>query len=65
MKKAMNAVVMAVAVAAAACSSTAPAKSQPAVSDDARAERGKYLVSMIGCNDCHTPLKMGDRKSVV
>jgi cytochrome c len=22
-------------------------------------ERGKYLVSAIGCNDCHTPLKMG------
>src|SRR5438270_8083991 len=23
------------------------------------AERGKYLVTAIGCNDCHTPLKMG------
>ncbi len=22
-------------------------------------ERGKYLVTIIGCNDCHTPLKMG------
>lgn len=22
-------------------------------------ERGKYLVTAIGCNDCHTPLKMG------
>jgi hypothetical protein len=24
-----------------------------------RVERGRYLVSVIGCNDCHTPLKMG------
>jgi mono/diheme cytochrome c family protein len=23
------------------------------------AQRGRYLVTMIGCNDCHTPLKMG------
>jgi len=24
-----------------------------------RVARGKYLVSVIGCGDCHTPLKMG------
>jgi mono/diheme cytochrome c family protein len=24
-----------------------------------RVERGQYLVSIMGCNDCHTPLKMG------
>jgi len=24
-----------------------------------RAARGKYLVTAMGCNDCHTPLKMG------
>ncbi len=23
-------------------------------------DRGKYLVTTIGCNDCHTPWKMGD-----
>ena len=23
------------------------------------AQRGQYLVNMIGCSDCHTPLKMG------
>jgi len=22
-------------------------------------ERGKYLVTIVGCNDCHTPLMMG------
>jgi len=26
-----------------------------------RVERGKYLVSMIGCSDCHTPFKMGPK----
>ena len=26
-----------------------------------RIERGKYLVSIVGCNDCHTPLKMGPK----
>src|SRR5262252_5083427 len=32
-----------------------------ASSSNSRVERGKYLVSIIGCNDCHTPLKMGPR----
>lgn len=27
--------------------------------DAARVERGRYLVSIMGCNDCHTPWKMG------
>ena len=27
----------------------------------ARVERGAYLVKTMGCNDCHTPLKMGPR----
>ncbi|HYG69654.1 MAG TPA: c-type cytochrome, partial [Anaeromyxobacteraceae bacterium] len=26
---------------------------------DATVARGKYLVTVAGCNDCHTPLKMG------
>jgi hypothetical protein len=30
----------------------------PAV-QKARVERGAYLVTMMGCNDCHTPWKMG------
>ena len=29
----------------------------PAASD--QVARGKYLVTIAGCNDCHTPLKMG------
>jgi hypothetical protein len=27
--------------------------------DTARVERGAYLVRIMGCNDCHTPLKLG------
>jgi hypothetical protein len=27
----------------------------PALADDARVARGKYLVSIAGCSDCHTP----------
>ena len=29
--------------------------------DPTRIERGAYLVRIMGCNDCHTPLKMGPR----
>ncbi len=35
-----------------------------AVSKDSPAstvERGKYLVEFGGCNDCHTPMKMGEK----
>ena len=27
----------------------------------ARVERGQYLVTVVGCGDCHTPLKMGPK----
>jgi mono/diheme cytochrome c family protein len=36
----------------------APAK--PAASNATQVARGKYLVAGHGCNDCHTPYKMGD-----
>jgi len=41
----------------------APAKApaaKPAASNAAQVARGKYLVTMHVCNDCHTPAKMGD-----
>jgi hypothetical protein len=38
--------------AAAAAAQTSPAASSPAA-------RGKYLVDIMSCNDCHTPFKMG------
>jgi hypothetical protein len=39
---------------------TTTADADPAaVSPDSLAKRGAYLVSIMGCNDCHTPKKMG------
>jgi mono/diheme cytochrome c family protein len=35
------------------------ADSEPAATPD-KIARGKYLVTIAGCNDCHTPLKMGE-----
>jgi mono/diheme cytochrome c family protein len=32
-----------------------------ATSGAGSAARGKYLVNAVGCNDCHTPLKMGPK----
>jgi len=29
--------------------------------DKAKVERGRYLVTFGGCNDCHTPWKVGDK----
>jgi mono/diheme cytochrome c family protein len=44
-------------VAIAGCSAPAPAEpAAPAVNP---VERGAYLVNAMGCNDCHTPWKMG------
>ena len=37
----------------------APAKTRAAGKLSPAAERGKYLVSVLACNDCHTPKKMG------
>ena len=40
---------------------TAACTAPKAASQATRAERGKYLVTIGGCNDCHTPLKMGPK----
>jgi mono/diheme cytochrome c family protein len=44
---------------AAACMK--PAADTEARAAGARVERGRYLVTIGGCNDCHTPLKMGPK----
>jgi mono/diheme cytochrome c family protein len=36
-------------------------KSRVETQRQARVARGKYLVNFGGCNDCHTPLKMGPK----
>jgi mono/diheme cytochrome c family protein len=51
---------MAIAVlglAAASCTAQGAADEQ--LTKAKRAERGKYLVTIGGCNDCHTPFKLG------
>jgi mono/diheme cytochrome c family protein len=47
------------ALAAAAALAALPAAANPEKPDTAKIERGKYLVTVSGCNDCHTPWKMG------
>jgi hypothetical protein len=43
----------------AACAKAAGPRVQPSARE--REERGRYLVTVLGCNDCHTPLKMTER----
>jgi mono/diheme cytochrome c family protein len=50
----VTAAAMFAAIGSAACNSA-----KPAHANQTRVERGKYLVTVGGCNDCHTPLKMG------
>jgi mono/diheme cytochrome c family protein len=57
-------IVLRIFVAGAAIASLGTAACTRAKSTDrqqTRVERGKYLVTVGGCNDCHTPLKMGPK----
>lgn len=54
-----TAAALAGALTAVACSGARAAA--PAPGDPARVARGEYLVTVGGCNDCHTPLKMGPK----
>jgi hypothetical protein len=48
------------AAAAAGCTDTTSAHAaSPSVGATSIAARGKYLVTVLGCGDCHTPLTMG------
>lgn len=47
------------AFAGAAESGEPVAASPAAASADARVERGRFMVTLGGCHDCHTPVKMG------
>ena len=54
----------AVAVAIAALSAVACEQAQASSSNnEALVKRGEYLVTVGGCNDCHTPLKMGRERA--
>ena len=57
----LSAVAIGLALAS-ACSAPPPPPPAPAAAPAMTAvERGKYLVTGSGCNDCHTPWKMGEK----
>ena len=41
------------------CKEQASSPSQGSISSDSLVKRGNYLVSSMGCEDCHSPKKMG------
>ena len=41
------------------CAPAAPPPEKPAAPGPDPVARGKYLVTVVGCNDCHTPFKLG------
>jgi mono/diheme cytochrome c family protein len=51
--------VLVTAIATTAC--LEPQARTLSTADSARIARGQYLVTVGGCNDCHTPLKMGPK----
>jgi hypothetical protein len=55
MRTALLALATCAAAVAAVQAIATPAKEDPSVA------RGRYLVTIGGCNDCHTPLKMGPK----
>jgi hypothetical protein len=64
MKKTTLAAIALFAAAVAGGCSTPQASAEPSgatATTPGRIERGKYLVSVVGCSDCHTPLKMGPK----
>jgi mono/diheme cytochrome c family protein len=59
-------ILLSLALIAACRSEAATDKSAPRTTDDkatkpSEVEHGKHLVAVSGCNDCHTPFKMGER----
>ena len=42
-------------------SAAEPPKQGLSFGTSTRATRGKYLVTIMGCSDCHTPMKMGSK----
>jgi len=61
MKHALTIVVMSLMTTAIVGCSESRLSVSAAAADPSRVERGKYLVSIVGCGDCHTPMKMGPK----
>jgi hypothetical protein len=54
-----NTIVAGAAVALAITIAATATRDATAASNRARADRGRYLVDIMACGDCHTPMKMG------
>ena len=61
MSKHFSSVLIGAALLLGAAACMKPAADSEAGAARARVERGRYLVTIGGCNDCHTPLKMGPK----
>ena len=56
----LSALVLVVAAAVISCeNSQAKTEVSAGISKDSLIKRGEYLVTISGCEDCHTPKKMG------
>ena len=53
--------VIVTALVIASCSESSSAKETAEISKDSLIKKGEYLVTIMGCNDCHTPMKMGPK----
>ncbi|HYO13910.1 MAG TPA: c-type cytochrome [Thermoanaerobaculia bacterium] len=58
---ALAGVLLAISLSGCGNDASAAAKAAPAKSARSAVERGQYLVTVAGCNDCHTPVKMGPK----
>ena len=50
----------ALALHAASAAGAGAGEAAAAQADPAQVDRGRYLVTILGCNDCHTPWRMGE-----
>lgn len=64
MKQLMYMAAIAAGIGLVSCGDSAGKSVQIAGDSTALVERGKYLVSVIGCGDCHTPKNMTERGPV-
>jgi mono/diheme cytochrome c family protein len=57
----MKRIAISLSIIVAALLALTGARQAPRLANAQKVERGKYLVTIAGCNDCHTPLKMGPK----
>jgi cytochrome c553 len=58
-----SAILLTAVLSTASLGATAGGGTQKALSQKEQVARGKYLVDIMGCHDCHTPMKLGPNGS--